>query len=56
MNIEFKKNIPHIKKMLSEGKNLEQISKTLGIESDDFLRRIRKHSSEFSTLTFNKKI
>lgn len=55
MNREFKKNIPQIKKMFSEGRNIEEISKTLKIGSYDFLRRIRKYSSEFSDLTFNKK-
>lgn len=54
MNIEFKKRIPHIKKMLSEGKNLEQISESLGLGSKGLLTQIRKNSNDFSDLNFIK--
>lgn len=54
MNIEFKKNIPHIKKMLSEGKNLEQISESLGLGSKGLLTQLRKNSNDFSDLNFIK--
>lgn len=52
MNIEFKKRIPSIKRMFSEGKNLEEISNSLNIKAEYFYKEIKKYSSEFSDLKF----
>lgn len=54
MNIEFKKIVPYIKTMFKEGKNIEEISNCLGIKSDEFYKKVKKYSSEFSDLNFKK--
>lgn len=54
MEIEFKRIIPYVKTMFKEGKNIEEISDSLGIESDEFYKKVKKYSSEFSDLNFKK--